>query len=375
MSAHPNGIPPSSQAPTHDIELPPDGAEERVPSAFPTVFSWDYRIRHEELLRLYEKGKTLQWNASTDIDWSIDVDPERLTAEEMDIVDGLLALPQKLDLRQRRELDQHFNGWLLSQFLHGEQGALLATAQIVETVPWTEGKFYAANQVADEARHVEVYRRYLTDKLGLSYPVNPHLHTLLNQIIGDSRWDMIYLGMQIMVEGLALAAFGLMRFTAANEPLIQQITSYVMRDEARHVAFGVLSLQDLYTKEMTSTELKEREEFVIEATLLMRDRLLMEDIWPRLGLDPKLWLPWSLHTPFMVGFRQILFSKIVPNLKRLGLLTPRVRKTFAELQILEFESYPDSTEESETAMPPALMAFFTRMQAAGVQFPGLALTA
>ncbi len=357
MSAQPTATNPSPGTTVHNIELPAGGTEQLVASAFPTVFSWDYRIRH------------------TDIDWSIDVDPERLTAEEMDIVDGLLALPQKLDLRQRRELDQHFNGWLLSQFLHGEQGALLATAQIVNTVPWTEAKFYAANQVADEARHVEVYRRYLTEKLGVSYPVNRHLHTLLEQIIGDSRWDMIYLGMQIMVEGLALAAFGLMRFTAANEPLIQQITSYVMRDEARHVAFGVLSLQDLYTKEMTSTELKEREEFVIEATLLMRDRLLMEDIWPRLGLDPKLWLPWSLHTPFMVGFRQILFSKIVPNLKRLGLLTPRVRKTFAELQILEFESFPDSTQESETAMPPALMAFFTRLQAAGVQFPGLALTA
>ena len=126
--------------------------------------------------------------------------------------------------------------------MHGEQGALLATAQIVNTVPWTEAKFYAANQVADEARHVEVYRRYLTEKLGLSYPVNPHLHTLLNQIIGESRWDMIYLGMQIMVEGLALAAFGLMKFTKADEPLIQQITAAVMRDEARHVAFGVLSL-------------------------------------------------------------------------------------------------------------------------------------
>ncbi|TMA74924.1 MAG: ferritin-like domain-containing protein [Deltaproteobacteria bacterium] len=375
MSAHPTGTPTSPRDGHHDIELPPGGAEERVPSAFPTVFSWDYNIRHEELLRLYEKGKTLQWNASTDIDWSIDVDPERLTQEELDIADVILGLPERLDLPRRRALDHHFNGWLLSQFLHGEQGALLATAQIVNTVPWTEGKFYAANQVADEARHVEVYRRYLTEKLGVSYPVNRHLHTLLDQIISDSRWDMIYLGMQIMVEGLALAAFGLMRFTAANEPLIQQITSYVMRDEARHVAFGVLSLQDLYTKEMTSTELKEREEFVIEATMLMRDRLLMEDIWPRLGLDAKLWLPWSLHTPFMVGFRQILFSKIVPNLKRLGLLTPRVRKTFAELQILEFESYPDSTEESETAMPPALMAFFTRMQAAGVQFPGLALTA
>jgi hypothetical protein len=139
-----------------------------------------------------------------------------------------------------------------------------------------------------------VYRRYLSEKLGLSYAVNRHLHTLLSQIIAESRWDMIYLGMQIMVEGLALAVFGLMRFTAANEPLIQQNTSYVMRDEARHVAFGVLSLQDLYIKEMTSTELKEREEFGIGATMLMRDRLLMEEIWPRLDLDPAIWMPWSM---------------------------------------------------------------------------------
>jgi len=214
-----------------------------------------------------------------------------------------------------------------------------------------------------------VYRRYLTEKLGLSYPVNPHLRTLLQQIITDSRWDMIYLGMQILVEGLALAAFGLMRFTVADEPLIQQITSYVMRDEARHVAFGVLSLQDLYTKEMSATELKEREEFVIEATVLMRDRLLMEEVWPRLGLDPKIWIPWSLQTPFMVGFRQILFSKIVPNLRRLGLLTPKVREKFAKLDILEFEFLPDSTVEEDTAVPPALLNFFSRLQAAGVNYP------
>jgi len=354
----------------HDIELPPAGSQESVTTAFPTIFNWDYKIRHDELMRLYEKGKTLQWNASTDIDWSIDVDPERVRIEDTEAFDHILNQPEKLDLATRGRMNHHFNAWMLSQFMHGEQGALLATAQIVETVPWTEGKFYAANQVADEARHVEVYRRYLTEKLGLSYPVNPHLHTLLNQIIGESRWDMIYLGMQIMVEGLALAAFGLMRFTQADEPLIQQITSYVMRDEARHVAFGVLSLQDLYTKEMSSTELKEREEFVIEATVLMRDRLLMEEVWPRIGLDPKLWMPWSLTTPFMVGFRQILFSKIVPNLKRLGLLTPRVREKFAALNILEFESLPDSTTEEETAMPPALMTFFARLQEAGVQLPG-----
>jgi len=357
-----------------DIELPPAGPAEQVPSAFPTVFNWDYKFRHDELVRLYEKGKRLQWNASTDIDWSVDVDPERVRAEDTDVMDAILKHPQPLDLPMRRRMHHHFNAWMLSQFLHGEQGALLATAQIVNTVPWTEAKFYAANQVADEARHVEVYRRYLTEKLGLSYPVNPHLQTLLQQILRESRWDMTYLGMQIMVEGLALAAFGLMRFTSAEEPLIQQITTYVMRDEARHVAFGVLALEDLYTKEMSSTELKEREEFVIEATVLMRDRLLMEEVWPRLGLDPKIWIPWSLTTPFMVGFRQILFSKIVPNLKRLGLLTPRVRAKFAELDVLDFEGLPDSTVEEDTAIPPALMTFFSRLQAAGVRMPGASST-
>src|SRR5215468_854489 len=287
-------------------------------------------------------------------------------------MDAILQPPERLDTKMRRRMNQHRDGWMLSQFMHGEQGALLATAQIVNTVPWTEAKFYAANQVADEARHVEVYRRYLTEKWGITYPVNPHLHTLLNQILSESRGDMIYLGMQIMVEGLALAAFGLMKFTKADEPLIQQITAAVMRDEARHVAFGVLSLQDLYTKEMLSTELKEREEFVIEATVLMRDRLLMEEVWDRIGLDPKVWLPWSMNTPFMVGFRQILFSKIVPNLKRLGLLTPRVRAKFAELNILDFEALPDSTSEEETAVPPALLTFFMNLQQAGIQLPGMA---
>lgn len=359
----------------HDIELPPSGAQEVVESSFPTIFNWDYKVDRAELMRLYEKGKAQQWNASTDIDWSISVDPERMRVSNLDALDAILQQPEKLSVDQRKRMNHHMTAWMLSQFMHGEQGALLATAQIVNTVPWTEAKFYAANQVADEARHVEVYRRYLSEKLGLSYPVNPHLHTLLNDIIGDSRWDMIYLGMQIMVEGLALAAFGVMRFTQPDEPLLQQITSSVMRDEARHVAFGVLSLQDLYTNQMSSTELKEREEFVIEATVLMRDRLLMAEVWERIGLDPKNWMPWSLTTPFMVGFRQILFSKIVPNLRRLGLLTPRVRQKFAELDILEFESLPDSTTDEETAVPPALVTFFMRLQQAGIQIPGMSTPA
>ena len=145
--------------------------------------------------------------------------------------------------------------WTLSQFLHGEQGALICTAKIVETVPWYDAKLYASTQVVDEARHVEVFARYLDEKLGGGYPINAHLGLLLDDIINDSRWDMTYLGMQIMVEGLALAAFGFLHATT-NEPLLKKLLRYVMSDEARHVAFGVLSLQEVYAH-MSDKEIKD----------------------------------------------------------------------------------------------------------------------
>src|SRR3989454_7917212 len=352
---------------THDIPLPPEGRLEAVGQTSDTLFNWDYAIHDPALLNLYEKGKRLQWNASTDIDWSIDVDPEQFPDFlPPEAVDAVPSPPEKLEVKELVRMRVHQLGWMLSQFLHGEQGALLATAQIVNTVPWTEAKFYAAAQVADEARHVEVYRRYLTEKLELSYPVNPHLHTLLSEIIREPRWDMTYLGMQIMVEGLALAAFGMMNFTNPQEKLIQDITAYVMRDEARHVAFGVLSLEEIYPQ-MSAKELREREDFVIESAYLMRDRLLMHEVWERLGWDVDLWVSWSLETPFMLAFRQLLFSKIVPNLKRLNLLTPRVREAFAMLGVLQFEDLPDSTRDERVTLPPALLEFFQQHGAAAQQ--------
>ena len=349
------------------IPLPPTGGLEPIRETSETVFNWEYELPRDALNNLYEKGKRLQWNASTDIDWSINVDPEEFPEFfPPEMFNELLNPPRKLELKELKAMRVQQLGWMLSQFMHGEQGALLATAQIVNTVPWTEGKFYAASQVADEARHVEVYRRYLTEKLPYSYPVNPHLHTLLSQIIREPRWDMTYLGMQIMVEGLALAAFGMMHITNPHEKLLHQITNYVIRDEARHVAFGVLSLEEVY-KQMSSTELKEREEFVIEAAHLMRDRLLMHEVWERLGFNVDEWVQWSLTTPFMGGFRQILFSKIVPNLKRLGLLTPRVRAEFEKIGVLQFEHLPDSTQDEAVSLPPDMAAFFG---AIGAPVPG-----
>jgi len=352
---------------TNPIPIPTFGASTAVGSTMETIFDWRYELARKDLMRLYEKGKAASWNA-TDVDWSIDVDIERLTREREamgagGMLNSVLNPPRQLSDREVIDFNMNMNGFMLSQFLHGEQGALVATAKIVQQVPWAEAKFYAANQVADEARHVEVYHRYLTEKLGLSYEIHPSLKTLLDDICSDSRWDITYLGMQIMVEGLALAAFGIMRLLMEGEPLIQDITSRVMADESRHVAFGVLSLQGLYSEEMGGSELREREDFIIEATHLMRDRLLMHQVFERLDWDTKVWVPWMRETPFMVGFRQMLFSKIVPNLKRLGLLTPRVRAEYAKLDLLRFEDMADSVEDPEVAPPEELVKLLTEFMA------------
>ncbi len=338
------------------VPIPASGEYQSVKATIDTVFDWKYALEDKKLLSLYEKGKALGWNAS-DLDWSTDVDVEKITRESnIDVfMNQLMAPPRTLSREEAVEMRLNMNAFMLSQFLHGEQGALIATAKIVQTVPWAEAKFYAANQVADEARHVEVYHRYLTEKLGMSFEVHPSLGQLLDEIIRDSRWDVTYLGMQIMVEGLALAAFGMMRLVMQAEPLIQDITSRIMADESRHVAFGVMSLQKIYSEEMSSKELKEREDFVIEATHLLRDRLLMEQVFDRLGWDKKVWLPWMRDNPFQVGFRQMMFAKIVPNLKRLGLLTPRVREEFAKLDLLRFEHGKDSVEEPEVTPPAELV--------------------
>ena len=349
---------------------PADESAWAVPGTFDTVFRWEYDEGRDALLRLYEKGKNLQWNANTRIDWSQDLDPENpqgLPDEAVSIFGS--DIWNRMTRKEKATTRRHQQAWQLSQFLHGEQGALICTAKIVQQVPSVDAKYYAATQVMDEARHVEVYRRYLTEKLPFAFPVNPHLHTLLGQILRERRWDMTYLGMQIMVEGLALAAFGMMNIMNPHERLLQQITGYVIRDEARHVAFGVLSLEDIY-KEMTEKELREREDFVIESAHLMRDRLLMHEVWERLGFDVDAWVQWSLATPFMGGFRQMLFSKIVPNLKRLRLLTPKVRSAFEKIGVLQFEHMPDSTEDESVQLPPMMAEFFAGLMQSNVAATG-----
>ena len=308
---------------------------ELLPTAFDASYTWNYGVNRQELRNLYEKAKREQWNATEQLAWSTDVDPEAEHVPDIQIPIYGTHIWERLTPGEIKKLRRESLAWTLSQFMHGEQGALLATAQIVDATPSFDAKLYGSSQVMDEARHVEVYARYLREKLTRQYPVNRHLRTLLDQILTDSRWDMKYLGMQIMVEGLAMAAFGFMHQTC-SEPLLKDLTHYVMKDESRHVAFGVLALQDFY-RDLSASERRVREEFLYEGCRLMRDRLLMEDVWEEMGWPLDEVREIVLNSEMMRDFRKLLFAKIVPNVKRLGLLTPYVRERFAELDILRFE--------------------------------------
>ncbi len=310
-----------------------------IPTSCPTAWTTEYSPEDERVRALYEKAKREQWESNSTLDWRLDVDPERENFPDMQIPIYGTDLWRALDHNAIATLRQHSTSWMLSQFLHGEQGALLAASQIVDTVPWLDAKLYGATQVMDEARHVEVYERYLREKVEVTYPVNPELKALLEEILRDSRWDVKYLGMQILVEGLALAAFQFVHaFT--TEPLLKDITHHVMRDEARHVAFGVLSLGDYYRTELSEAELDERARFTYEACRLMRDRFLQREVWETLGFPVERCVELTLASPAMTEFRRLLFSRIVPNVKKLGLLTPWLRERFGELGILSFESGP-----------------------------------
>jgi hypothetical protein len=315
--------------------MPIDGLEWKVPESFDGCFKWEYEDGSESLHRLYEKGKKQQWNASNRIDWSLDLDPEN--PEELpDEYLSIFGSPvwERLTKEERAELRRHSQANDLSQFLHGEQGALFCAAKIVQQVPDIEAKFYAATQVMDEARHVEVYKRLLHEKFDLAYPITPPLQSLLEGILRDSRWDMTYLGMQVLIEGLALAAFAGIRDMAKNS-LAAAVNAYVMQDEARHVAFGRLALREYYPK-VTQKERDEREEFVVEACYTMRDRFNSRDVYERLGLPVKECIEWEENSPGMKEFRAALFTRIVPTIKDIGLWGPRIQKAYADMEVLPF---------------------------------------
>jgi hypothetical protein len=328
-----------------------------VPSDYDSRFTWDYRKgSRPKVTRLYEKAKSSMWDAEKDLPWETDVDQEAVVVAAAMRNGGLHggrelsgSLLDKWTDKEWIRFRVEQQNWQLSQFLHGEQGALLCTSRIVETTPWIDAKYFAATQVMDEARHVEVFSKYLDTKLSGHYEISPHLRMLLDDIISDKRWDVTYLGMQIMVEGLALASFGFMH-AATTEPLLKKLLRLVMADEARHVAFGVLSLQEFYAG-LSEPEIRERQEFAFEAAVRMRDRLFQKEVWEQMGVPVRSALELVLQAPNRRQFQARLFSKIVPNCKKLGLLDAGdgwLRDRFGEMGIIQFEDLEDPEDPEDT---------------------------
>ncbi|MBX3200520.1 MAG: ferritin-like domain-containing protein [Labilithrix sp.] len=304
-------------------------------------FDWSYPADNPEMRKLYDKAKKGQWNSDTTLAWSTSVDPydpaRPLLPDGFLDFDALEARGPKLDARERARLVHSLTSWMLSQFLHGEQGALFAAAQVTEAVEFYDGKLYGATQVMDEGRHVEVFHRYLDEKLCKLYQLNDNLFVIIDALMTDSRWDMKFLGMQIMVEGLALGAFGTL-YRQTSEPLLKELLKYVIRDEARHVHYGVLALRQ-HLRELSDSERREREDWAFEVALLMRDRFMAMEVyeeWFEGIMSRRQWRSFVTETPGMVQFRQTMFSRLVPNLREIGLVSPRIVPRYQKVGLARY---------------------------------------
>lgn len=328
----------------------------KVPAHHSVHFDWSYDDSVPALSKLRRQATAAQWDAEKDLDWGVEVawDNPKIPL----IAESALPLPQipnyqRLPVRKKMEHLRSLTAWMLSQFLHGEQGALMAACQLTESVDAMDAKLYSATQVADEARHVEVFSRYLAGKLEKTYEVNDNLYVILDTLVTDKRWDLKFLGMQIMVEGLALGAFGSLR-RLSKEPLLLDLLRRVIRDEARHVHFGVLSLEKHFQEKISPKERREREDWAFEMSLLMRNRFLAHEYYEEYYahcLPISEWNRLLEESPIMRLFREGLFRRVIPNLKALGLLSDRIRRHYDTFGMLEFEHLPALSNLDDSSKP------------------------
>lgn len=297
-------------------------------------YNWDYSVQDDRIKKLYQLGKQLNWDPQMDIDWDRPFPDEERDPSLTNLHDypPFLAMDEKT----RKEFWHHWDAWSLSQFLHGEQGALLVASQLCSCAPTLNAKLYAGSQTFDEARHVEVFNKYLQERVGMMYPINTHLKSIIDKILTDKRWDMKFIGMQIIIEGLALSAFNTTRETTPD-PVLKDVVYLVIRDEARHVTFGVNYLEE-FIKTLSDEEREERAQFAYEACVVSRERLIATDVFRHFGWDVEEAREKVLDGFVMATFRNLLFQRVMPNLKRIGLLTDTIRPKFEALGILEFEN-------------------------------------
>jgi hypothetical protein len=318
------------------------GVPTKMPARHAAHFDWTYPADQPEMADLYTRAKQGQWDSDVHLPWKTSVDP--MNPEVPLLPDGyfdwelLASFGVRLDDREKRRFIYSMTSWMLSQFLHGEQGALFAAAQVTEAVQFFDGKLYGSTQVMDEGRHVEVFHRYLDEKMNKLYQVNDNLFVIIDSLMSDGRWDMKFLGMQIMVEGLALGAFGTL-YKLTREPLLRYLLKMVIQDEARHVHYGVLALREHVTKTLSAAERNEREDWAFEVALLMRNRFLAYEVyeeWFEGRLSRENWRAIMLDSPGMQEFRSTMFTRLVPNLREIGLLSDRIIPRYDEVGLMKY---------------------------------------
>lgn len=314
-----------------------------IPSPHDVHYDWTYGNKgSEQFMTLYEKAKKGQW-VSEDLPWDTDVDvynPEvRLLPEKLIPMYGS-KIWGKLDQKEKFQMEHSIISLMLSQFLHGEQGALYAAGMTVEATPWYGAKLYGATQVMDEGRHVEVFEKYLREKMQKLYHVNDNLFVVIRALTASKDWDIKFLGMQIMIEGLALGAFGVV-YKYTKEPLLRELLKNVISDESRHVHYGVEALRDYYQKECSESVRRDREDWAYEVAVLLRNRFLFHEFHEEFmahAFTKKQWEELILESEMMQEFRRSLFSRLIPNLKAIGLLSDRIRPRYEALGVLKYEA-------------------------------------
>ncbi len=314
-------------------------AARRVSYQLDTLWDFDYEPTHQELESLYETAKKNQWNGSTAIDWSRPIGKEGPVLNVHMAFQGTDFFPRLTD-EERNEVEIRVSAWRLSQFLHGEQGALLVASQLVNPVPELDCKLYASTQVVDEGRHVEVFERYVK-KLHKIYPVDPLLKGLIDEILSSEMWEVKLLGMQMLIEGLAIAAFNLMH-KQTQDSTLRDLLDYVLQDEGRHVNFGYFALRrTLPTMEAARRDYLE--DFAVRTCDAMYGRdertgfRSIRTVWEEMGWDGEaIHLDTIRNSQTAKAFNRFLFTEVlIPRLQRLGLLTARVEPRYREIGLLD----------------------------------------
>ena len=331
------------------------------------AWQFDYDIGIDRLRNLYSKAKRFQWDAEQRLDWSIEIDPSKPIVGEERFVFHRLPFFQRLSKSQREEFTAHATAQLLSQFLHGEQGALMTAAAVTHAAPDYEAKLYSATQTMDEARHVEVYERYVR-KLAIVYPISPWLKELIDATLSSNHFAKIMVGMNMVVEGLALAAFHNMR-RQATCPLLRDLTNYVLQDESRHVAFGNVYLRETL-REMHPDEREDVAQFAFDAVKGMVDAMGGVDgqgprkpdpgflkVLERVGIDLEDFLNGlmeagaaGINAKLPPGHIHSFKDLMMPALVRVGAVTDRSRELFKEagIPVWDDATILESMEDADT---------------------------